>query len=76
MCLYVPHSSAISAFGLFGQESPHPAAYNNKPILVTVSERVCMWVCVHVQDGNKRASVGELGENVKLDINKVYDIRH
>ncbi|CAB1453772.1 unnamed protein product [Pleuronectes platessa] len=28
-------NSATSAFGLFGQESPPPAAYNNKPTLVT-----------------------------------------
>ena len=40
VCLPVPHSSATSAFGLFGQESPPPAAYNNKPTLVTVSESV------------------------------------
>lgn len=32
-----PFSSATSAFGLFGQESPPSAAYNNKPTLVTVS---------------------------------------
>ena len=51
--LSVPHSSATSAFGLFGQESPPPAAYNNKPTLVTVSEWVCVCVCVCVCESDR-----------------------
>lgn len=54
--LPVPYSSATSAFGLFGQESPPPAAYNNKPTLVTISE--CVWlpkcVCVYVRGHKKQ----------------------
>lgn len=54
--LPVPYSSATSAFGLFGQESPPPAAYNNKPTLVTISE--CVWlqkcVCVYMSGHKKK----------------------
>lgn len=44
-CIFptVPHSSATSAFGLLGQESSPPAAWNNKPTLVTV--RACVFLC-------------------------------
>lgn len=44
--LPVPHTFATSAFGLFAQESPPPAAYNNKRTLVTVSVCVALRVCM------------------------------